>query len=505
MVDLLRHQNKILLGLLFLVSLGVLVYGFNGFPAVDDYVYYEIIGDSGGFEYVRHLYVTWTGRVFSSAMIAVGRTFVGLEDSYILTGLLSGLLLLSAWLMSRLVNPEAARSTHFARTLLIVCIFWFAFEPNTLAVMFFWVTGGFVYAAPLVLGLIWCLSFRSACSSDRGEQPSNMRIALAFFISVLAGNAFESLSPALVTFGILYAWRYWRFQTPRHHLDWILRIVGLIVGTAANALAPGNFMRAGAKTGNYSTNLAQLASNLAEVTGNYLDWWQQGFGLTVLAGLVLLGLGPISHERDRGRQQEFVFQAGALFMTALATLPPMALVPAWSPPRTALFFNTFVTLAILSAFEAIARMPSIRRFRRPSVSLAALAVVAGAALCFLWSWRSELLLLRGYSRELSQHLEQLRRIPNPAWEKIVAIPPIRAAKPKRIEAGPLSVDPQAWKNKAVAYYYKLNSVKVDPKLPQGAIVVLGSARPPYENMSLPASQRREDSSIFNARQKRKQQ
>lgn len=467
-----RWLLPLLLLLAALLPLALLSY-YNH-PFMDDYFNAANARQLGFWGVQRNLYLNWTGRFFSSALL-VGLNPMHYDwfDGLRLTPLLLlGLSYAVAYAGLRRLSPAGRPRLETAGLAGIALLVYFQIIPSLYPALY-WFTGSMVYT----LGGLWVLltliaGARAGQASRRGARLGWWLLA-AFSAVGAAGSNEITLLHVLLGAGVM-AW-----LRPAARRSWLL--VLLLAGAAGAVVlaAPGNYARMAEE---YASNpihhdrLRTLLTAVPKALLNSLRLFMHARALLWLGLMVFWALVVLRWQRAaaqpsaRGLSWKWGVPLLGLGLLGTELLLLLAMGNNGFPDRVTNALWLFWTPAsMLVVWAAIVAEPSWASRRVPAWSLPVLCTVAGLV---LWAqplprraWRELLLNAPSYDRQLLAREELMR---GALWrrESNLVVPPILGIAPERvlITGWDLSTSPEFYVNYETALYFGLESLRVDEKL-----------------------------------------
>ena len=295
----------------------------------DDYSYGQM-----GLDFTRHYnhYMGWSGRLvadYASSLILLCHKHHAIV-SVIIALFALGTLYLTAALPNKLLGTKFS-SFKF---LIIVALYWIC-NPN-LGQITFWVVGACNYLVTnffIVLFLYAFLSWR--------DSLNIVKTICLFILAVVAGCTNENTSVTIVyTFValcLLMKWLEIKFDIKGA----CICLVGLIIGTLALLLAPGNYARLNTFGDFKSLPLKEKIFNHLNNNFNFLKYFWQSYVLYLLGTITLL-----RKIRESNNLQRLLF--AFLFLSSAFVAWAVMFASPYMPPRS--YSGPFFFLLIAVSF-----------------------------------------------------------------------------------------------------------------------------------------------------------
>jgi hypothetical protein len=438
---------------------------FHARPAADDFTVAVGGRELGAAGYADSIYATKSGRWAGHALLALVLGRVDLERAY--PWLLAALLLVqlgaSAAFLRALLGDGVPRGRALLLVLGLQALLWCGrpVPEQTL----YWFAGAVPYqfsvscALFLVAGLLAC--------SRRGRVGPPAWVAFALGPAFVAGLQ-EVVAMMLAVLLLVAAAVAWRRALPGRGA-WLVSTVSVLVGLAANLRAPGNAVRAGdyPEGGDVVVTLTALAQDLGLVVREWV------LDPRLLAASLFLWLSPAFHALRPRWVPAGPRWAGLVGATAAAALTVGLAAPRWAtgtwqPPRMlasdyVLFLHAWFAVLLLAARGPGGTPDSTPRARLRVLALLALALTVPLtgngrlALADLASGR-----LRRFGAVMEERARLVRRAAEGGRALVLPRSPY---PPRMLVRMDVQEDPRDWVNRAVARYYGLPSIAMEPRPP----------------------------------------
>lgn len=440
-----------------------LIFLFYSQPRGDDFAR-AAIPISEIFTYIRHMYVSWSGRWTSLALEVTGFSVFSPTQAYwgiLLTLLLVYVAALYAFLSTILGRGSSWRLRAWFSLLLMALIWTSVPEPGW---TLYWTTGGIENHLPTALALLLFSTVVAIPPRETAGREAAVGIALgavAIFITGLHELAAVVLQVVLVT-GAAVAFRV---RHPKA-IRWALLCVVAGIGASISILAPGNEVRASQLP--LGGDPVRAVAVTLELGRNYLGSW------ILDPKLLSLTLYLTLHPTVRRVQPHWLqwnqvpwrtlVPGVALLLLSIGFVAPSWTLGASMPPRTA---NGLYTLFLISWFMTTfvwTRKPLGARALSPSAARF-LCSCSLLILAFGYVWNDN---TRSAKRDLASRLIpwhaamdgwfEIARSASAAGEGEVVLPAPAAAEPELLPGDYVTAEPARWENRAFGAYFGLQRV-----------------------------------------------
>lgn len=429
------------------LCLSLVVIAFQSVPIADDYCFKSMVDQDSFTGFISSYYMNWSGRLTSTAMLALLFKNIGLEQFYIVSifwaALYVGLILGLARACERLKLLPVNYWT-WANGLVIA----FGFPlSRMLSETVYWPTGGSVYIASYAwLALVLALVAEVAA---RG-QVSRIKAILMPILAFSAALALET--NAIVLTAILGLLTIDGLRRKRLGGFWIGMLFGTLAGLILLVRAPGNQVRLKA-TGatSLAPSLANWPQNFAYVVSERGGSFVEPLFAALLVALLFVFLrDPGLEERPDRRRAVVILLTGAV--GALTFF--FSLFGSIVPPRTySLLVMLLVLLGLLLFLGPLTRLRKGAGGEMPALGV--LLVINIYLLSFV---TLEAVKARDVRQELESRLQAIQA--DPARKKWV-FPHVISTPSRLIHFDDLDVKAEHWKNACFVNYLKLEEARTE--------------------------------------------
>ena len=323
----------------------------------------------------------------------------------------------------------------------------------------FWPTGGVVYMLPLVLALHWMYAVRRLV---RDNDPPRSNAAYGFLIGCAVGNSIELILPIVVAYVTVVVPRRWRAlsMSTRRAVAW--RCAGVVAGALLLAAAPGNYKRAEATPGSFNVDpsyaVPQYAHMLTEIGRATMPLVAITAALAAVSLLVSLR-SPAQSRTETPSELSPLTEAFGLAFGALLSIVPVLAVPPQFAMRNGLYMLVFGLIAVLLPLAHWLHNTALRHQVLAGVGIAALTIslLASAQLADDARMASAI-------RERQVARDRVLHQASATGNLDVSVAPLGLRAPPTLHEVDVGPNPDQWYNRCTAKYYRLHSIKLDPKL-----------------------------------------
>lgn len=446
-IDVLLTSKKI--NRLFFLTLLVLTFSYMLFlniktPLIaDDFVYTFIFGTSIPVTSVGDIitsqtsyYLTWGGRVIAETLTQMFM-FFGKNVFNIANSLCYIVFCLAVYFLA------VGRKIRFELLLLTTLLVWFFMPMFGQTIM--WLTGSCNYLWCGTIILLALLPFR-LYEEKQTKTLTSTWFAIAmiplFFISGITNeNTAGAMILVMLMFGFVYYKR--KLNIPA------FAYTGLffsICGFFCMIFAPGNSLRV--------ENEAAVAEVTVMVGSNpiitRLAYFAYNlYALMPLVILAVMAFVLLKNKKDRSKQVNFW-----IFVIASAAAMVVMLVPPKFPPRAMFGLAAFLIIAVVYAFSQLQVTPDqIRKY----------IIIPGCSILFFY------VMALGYVgvdalTVNKQYLSRVQTIQEHKNEEMIAVPGIVPLSSHNGMYGlkDVQVDPNHWVNRALADYFGVSNIVLEP-------------------------------------------
>ncbi|MDR3051380.1 MAG: DUF6056 family protein [Oscillospiraceae bacterium] len=449
------------------------------FPAADDFVYAtrthqtwvqlhslpHVLVDA--WRYAAQIYRTWQGTFTGALVMSLHPAVFSLSLYALHVPLLLALWLAAAWALTRAacgrcfgLSPGQSLPAFAA----LAAAQWLLMPD--LQEGLFWYNSAWLYTfAHAVLMATVALALRmDGAPHSQGWRPALRCVALCLLCAFLGMSNFITATLGVCLLGLLLVCRQARGRRAGLALlpAWLL----LAAGLAASALAPGNAVRL-ATDGRFHAREPWLWICLLDTLAASARLWARLLAQTPVGGVALAAGLWVGCRAPRAPRLHPLLAAGLAFALLAAMMFPHMYTSGFAgTPRVQNLYFCYIAMATAFVAACAARaLRAQRPARRPvrwAAALAALLVTAQVLTLGDTSYRSLAAgLLDGrvtaYRAEMQALFGSLAALP-PGSD--AAVPPIRHGAPV-VQVLPLTDDPAAWRNVAVADYFGLASARTN--------------------------------------------
>jgi hypothetical protein len=287
------HFYSIFLHVILLLSISsALMIGFYEWPIADDFCNMSRLRDVGIYEFTSHAYQNWTGRIFTTYILASVLAFVPIELTNYVIVIQASMFIASVWFAIGWLNIEGnfieyKKKNYF---LLFFLIFYlFLTYSHVVGEAVYWLTGSIVYVTPLFL-LTATKPFLEWISKK--ISYSLVKFSAIFIWFLFLGNSIELLTiPSFfMTFYLLYKASFPALEKRKFYLASLL---GYFVGTCVLIFSPGNYSRAASVHKNIIIDFSSIIINFIK-TLKILATSMDRYSFVSVYPIILIILGIIT-------------------------------------------------------------------------------------------------------------------------------------------------------------------------------------------------------------------
>ncbi len=488
-----RWLDRFVVVLLALIAVPFVLLSFYAHPLADDFCEAVTVRDLGPLGMMQLRYASWNGRYFGLAVISAVLDRVDLIQSFWAVGVVTLLaLFVSIWVFVATVAKRWL-SQHQA-LIAAVGLFglYLAGMPRP-ATAFYWFTG----AVSNQMAIILILLLLAVVCRDYTRSGWATRFAALLggaMLTLAAIGTYETPMMILLYLLVIGTATAFVIGHPNRRL-WALCLAVSLMGIAIVLQSPGITVRSG-----YFPNRHQLWFSIDHSLTNSIKWLSQSaLSVTLLSAtvLVLPALGAPARRLRRwaGRYTKWLL----VFPVLCVALPVLSFFPAfWSmgsqpPPRVLNAVYLFVLLGwfgsvvvLMACFwprEALAatrrRHQSLNPARYPIVSyplLQAVKVVFVFALIGQGNFIQAVADLKSfaptYHAAMGQRYDRIVQA-KARGERHVRVPALPSL-PKSLFISDIRAEPGFWINQAVAQYFQVESIAIEPSLHEGLVMGYGT-------------------------------
>ncbi|MFC2157014.1 DUF6056 family protein [Acidobacteriota bacterium] len=478
--------SKVINILSVIVLISIIFLGMFTWNSTDDYcISIRLSENSSIFSFLKEMYFMWDGRFISlSALIqSILIKFLPVEAATMFWALF---LILCAFLINKILSLELTSwrfnlYPQLMNTAIISIVLWHGMKAH-IAETVYWTTGG-IYIFNNFIGLLWIFLLYKATQNTE-KSLSNFGIwasIFSFFLfSIIAGMTSYNLATALILLNIIVFLIFIlrRKKTIKNITLYILASVGLILGAYIIYSAPGNFIRADQGSGSFQFDMASILHNI-----KFVFLWNMNrlfpiVSFSIFSGFLFSVMSTIQNSSSKeedivpnlrkrltiGESFKWILDNLKWILAALATLIPFIAVPWFLSERTMIFFQTFVTLFLMSFsfrfFKKIFSSSLIRPLRSIQTILAQVLIVS-LCLFHLVTITNHILLAKNIRAQLKERHIYLSNIETK--NRIIKVRPIYGKIPISMKFTDITDDEKDWKNSCMSGYYNLKGVKLRGK------------------------------------------
>lgn len=464
---------------LTLMLLPFLILGYFNFPSADDFTYAQSEIQNGFWLQQKLLYLNWSGRFVANVLLSLSPLSFGGLEVYKVFGTLNFLLFTGALysLLSALVGSLLPRRQFFGFFLvfLSVCV---STIPSPVEA-FYWQSGFVTYTWPFMLFLFTCgqyLRFRGwGFNLPKYAWPLGQTLRLGFLLSLtslLVAGSNETLALTWIL-GLSLASLYDLIVRKKIEalllLPWLIAVAALCV----SILAPGNLVRQ-AELGFHP----QVLSTIGKSIGLSLEIFFRYLRPPFLIALVLAT--PIALEAKH-RVPSFIYSRRSrqinlvvfLFLSFLFVAPAMWAM-GHSPPHRALnllcclhiLFVSLMYFQLLWSDSPLAgRLLNLNTWLQKKFSPQQKGLALALSLLLFGNigsaWWDLFAKAPGYA---AQNQERLLNFKKHQGEDLVLS--AYRSPPETLFFDDITTDPNDWRNRSLAFYFHLKSIRLEPANPE---------------------------------------
>ena len=351
------HLNNFLLQIiLFITVSSVIIIGFYSWPIADDFCNFFNLRHESIYEFTSSAYHSWTGRIFTTSIIAAVLTFIPIELTNYVIVIETFMFIASVWFATSWLNNKETfiqfeKKYYF---LMFFLIFYLLLTySHVVGESLYWLTASIVYIIPLFL-LTATKPFLECISTK--IRYSTMRFFAIFIWFLCLGNSIELLViPAIfMTFYLLYKIS---FPISERRKIYFSSIIGLFFGAGILIFSPGNYSRAASVHKEISFDFYSIIINFINMLKILATSLNKYFFIGVYP-MILLIVGIISFSKiKKGNSLKAkalkinFFSALFFFCIAYLTYIPMIFALDFFAKRTLIYFFFFHTFSFIFLFK----------------------------------------------------------------------------------------------------------------------------------------------------------
>ena len=191
-------------------------------------------------DHIKH-YMTWSGRIVADYVSTI---ILGLNNHFliaVINSVGSVLLIFNITKLSLIFNKNSNKHKETLILIFVFLLYWLG-NPNLGQVMF-WVVGTANYTWTTLI-VIYFLRKNIEIRENKNVFPiGTIKTVAMFFLGILAGCSNENTSISLVIF-MLMLLLYYKFSYGKFGNAVASSFLGVVIGSSALILAPGNYVRA---------------------------------------------------------------------------------------------------------------------------------------------------------------------------------------------------------------------------------------------------------------------
>lgn len=191
-------------------------------------------------DHIKH-YMTWSGRIVADYVSTI---ILGLNNHFLIAFINSFgsvLLIFNITKLSLIFNKNSNKHKETLILIFVFLLYWLG-NPNLGQVMF-WVVGTANYTWTTLI-VIYFLRKNIEIRENKNVFPTGtIKTVAMFFLGILAGCSNENTSISLVIF-MLMLLLYYKFSYGKFGNAVASSFLGVVIGSSALILAPGNYVRA---------------------------------------------------------------------------------------------------------------------------------------------------------------------------------------------------------------------------------------------------------------------
>lgn len=211
---------------------------FYTFPVIDDYCIWENIERLGFLGYQKHLYLNWSGRYVSNALISVSPGIFTNITIYRITLITSFVLLLvTLYNMSKLFTQKSTKEIILFSLILFIALFACQANPSQGS---YWFTGVYTYTISIIFYIFGLTSYIKYLKHGSIKYLLLMLINSVIIIG-LNETALVMYNFMVVCLTILYFIN--NYSTAIRNKKLLIVLLILIISSLISILAKGNYVR----------------------------------------------------------------------------------------------------------------------------------------------------------------------------------------------------------------------------------------------------------------------
>lgn len=337
-----------------LILLLLLLLPIHVVPVLDDFYFLEKVQQQNLLIYIAEGYMNWDGRYLSLHTLL---HFVMMKHAGVVTGVFiwSGFFYLYSFILYRFLSIDKNMIrisdpwSAFTGWVLFTILLWVGFSSHIADTVYWAAGGGYIMSLAMVMGWLYFYRFHA-------DDAALKWLPLYFVFSLFTGLVGVIGSFPLLIFIL---WDYLLQLTvgsKRTANKWMIAGgAGLLLGTLANVLAPGNFIRGSVLESSFQFHLSDILVNLARISVHYSYYSLPAMAAAAVWVVISPFISAPYHDQQIRiyplRVYLFLIRKAPLsdirektqwFLMAFASILPMLAIPEFAGGRTTIFFMAFL-------------------------------------------------------------------------------------------------------------------------------------------------------------------